>query len=111
MKVIAEHRHKNVICQVLARKESEVYIKSDGSYFLGDAMEFARKNAFDFWGSPKNNKRSRKTTTIKEILTPSDKESLKRFRECENAWVNKELKRIGHAKTGGVFTMLKNKGY
>lgn len=111
MKILAEYRHKNVVCQVLSKKESNVYLKSNGDFFVGEPIELAQREAVGYYNCPKNNKRGKKVTVIKEQLRPSSNRELNNVINSENAWVNSECKKIGALKTGGIFTMLKNKGY
>lgn len=111
MELIATYTHKNVTCEIYASKISEVYITGGGDFVTGDVTDRARKGAVDYYNSPRNNKRSKKTTVLKEVLAPSNKSSMQRQINNDNRWLDGELKSKGFASSGGVLTMLKNKGY
>jgi|DEB0MinimDraft_4_1074332.scaffolds.fasta_scaffold45162_4 hypothetical protein len=111
MKLLAKYTHKNVTAEIYGNKKSSQYIRESGDFWLGDLMELAQKEAVNYYNCPKNNKKSRAITVIKENVKPISEQFVRKEQKSSMDWVNRESLRMGGANSGGVFTMLKNKGY
>jgi len=99
MKVLAEYKYKNVLCQVVGRKQSEdnVYLKENGDFYIGTPARYAEDMAIFLYQRTHHNRRAKKITVIKERLTPSFEKARKRFVSEQDAWVEREYRKRGPA--------------
>ena len=113
MRLIDTAQHKNITCNVYADNISKDGIYRDGINFVTFERHYtAFRECLGVYSSPSHNKRS-KNVVIELKLKASSKAELDGFVRSENAWLERQYKKMGAANKGKaqIFTMLRNKGY